>query len=120
MAAASVGLEEQIALVEDAVHVKIKQLVEAHVQPVLELPSATMSVGIADRKKLVDAMVFVVFQEVNEVNALKAMPTCLNFEAVAESMEVPKCRLVFRSCLCACGSFPMHSHGLQGSGCPAV
>ena len=88
VAAASVGLEEQIALVEDAVHVKIKQLVEAHVQPVLELPSATMSVGIADRKKLVDAMVFAVFQEVNEVNALKAMPTCLNFEAVAESMEV--------------------------------
>ena len=57
-------------------------------RPVLELPSATMSVGIADRKKLVDAMVFVVFQEVNEVNAVKAMPTCLDFEAVAESMEV--------------------------------
>jgi hypothetical protein len=88
VAAASVGLEEQIALVEDAVHVKIKQLVEAHVRPVLELPSATMSVGIADRKKLVDAMIFAVFQEVNEVNALKALPTCLNFEAVAESMEV--------------------------------
>ena len=86
VAAASVGLNEQIENIQGLIRVRGKALVQQHCSPVLNFPSQEMRFEVADQKKFVDAVLFAVMQEVHLSNNPTGTSS-LDFEAIASTVD---------------------------------